>query len=662
MSDATISVKNPDGELLFEVNGDFISLTLSHRFRASITALNGKLTSDSRVLFPYLDGDQEKKYTEIERFFLKFDINLLQDASVKTLLQLLNDENLAFQEFSQKAKSIRNNEHSIPDFKEFTEIIHNLFKDRTLYDLQLLSAYHLAFSQNACNFSVPGTGKTTIVYAAYAYLKNLPKSNPQYKEKHVNRLLIISPLAAFFPWKDEYEKCFGVPPKYKEMVGLTSRERTAIFHSSEEVELILISYQSAAISEDDIINIQDYLKRHDVMLVLDEAHKIKNTDGGKIAEGIKNLSRYAKARVVLTGTPAPNGYQDLYNLYKFIWPTKNIIPFPLPYLREMSESISPSIKANIEKLTDYISPFFIRITKSSLKDLPIPVEHKPIIIPMNESQRIIYEYIGNKFLSGDVDSLDALLKRAGIIRLLQCASNPALLSEAIDDLMLAGTQYGKPITADQDILDAVNKYNTEVPNKYIVAKDLILDLTKSPGPDGKVIVWMLFIKSMHRFKEYLESCGISCELLYGAVPNENEFTPEDVKTREKIIKSFHEEQCPYKVIIANPFAVGESISLHKACRNAIYLEKNFNAAMYIQSKDRIHRYGLKKDDNVNYYYLLSEKSIDEAIHERLLIKEERMLDLIEREPIPLLDLNTGDSGVEDDDFKSILKHYYDRRK
>ena len=492
MSDATISASNPHGELLFEVNGDFISLTLSPRFRASITALNGKLVSDSRVQFPYLDGGQEKKYAEIERFFIKFGINLLQDTTVKALLQLLNDENLAFQEFSQKAKSIRNNEHSIPDFKEFTEIIHNLFKDRTLYDLQLLSAYHLAFSQNACNFSVPGTGKTTMVYAAYAYLKNLSKSNPQYKEKHVNRLLIISPLAAFFPWKDEYKKCFGVPPKYKEMVGLTSKERTAIFHSSEEFELILISYQSAAISEDDIINIQDYLKRHDVMLVLDEAHKIKNTDGGKIAEGIKNLSRYAKARVVLTGTPAPNGYQDLYNLYKFIWPTKNIIPFPLPYLREMSESISPSIKANIEKLTDYISPFFIRITKSSLKDLPIPVEHKPIIIPMNESQRIIYEYIGNKFLSGDVDSLDALLKRAGIIRLLQCASNPALLSEAIDDLMLAGTQYGKPITADQDILDAVNKYNTEVPNKYIVAKDLILDLTKSPGPDGKVIVWMQF--------------------------------------------------------------------------------------------------------------------------------------------------------------------------
>ena len=66
MSDATISASNPHGELLFEVNGDFISLTLSPRFRASITALNGKLVSDSRVQFPYLDGGQEKKYAEIE--------------------------------------------------------------------------------------------------------------------------------------------------------------------------------------------------------------------------------------------------------------------------------------------------------------------------------------------------------------------------------------------------------------------------------------------------------------------------------------------------------------------------------------------------------------------------------------------------------------------
>lgn len=660
MSEVSISLVSIEGIPSFEINGDLGALSSSPRFMANVNALKGTSLSDSCFRFPFQEGEQEKKYMELERFLIKFGISPLQDVSVVNLLQELNEENLAFQEFSEKARKVRNNEHTLEDFKEFTDTIHDVFKTRTLYELQLLSAYHLAFSQNACNFSVPGAGKTSVVYAAYAYLKNLRETHRLYKEKHVNRILIISPLAAFFPWKDEYEKCFGIAPVYKEMVGLSPSQRSAVFHSNEETELILISYQSASISEEDLINIQDYLKRHDVMLVLDEAHKIKNTDGGKIAEGIKSLSRYAKARVVLTGTPAPNGYQDLYNLYKFIWPTKNIIPFPLPYLREMSESTSPSIKANIAKLTNYIAPFFIRVTKSSL-GLPKPIEHRPILVPMSRSQNIIYQYIEDRFLSGDANSLDTLLRKARVIRLLQSASNPILLNEAIDEFILYEPSFSNPINASQDILDAINDSSLEIPNKYLESKKLIQDITKASGPEGKVIVWMLFIKGMHKFRDYLESNGIPCEMLYGATPNENEFTPEEVKTREKIIKAFHQDDSPYKVIIANPFAVGESISLHKACRNAIYLEKNFNAAMYIQSKDRIHRYGLEQDDKVNYYYLLSENSIDEVIHERLLTKEERMLHLIESEPIPLLDLNAGDNDIEEDDFKAILKHYYERR-
>jgi hypothetical protein len=31
----------------------------------------------------------------------------------------------------------------------------------------------MAFSQKSCNFSVPGAGKTTIVYAAYTYLRSV---------------------------------------------------------------------------------------------------------------------------------------------------------------------------------------------------------------------------------------------------------------------------------------------------------------------------------------------------------------------------------------------------------------------------------------------------------------------------------------------------------
>ena len=43
------------------------------------------------------------------------------------------------------------------------------------------------------------------------------------------------------------------------------------------------------------------------------------------------------------------------------------------------------------------------------------------------------------------------------------------------------------------------------------------------------------------------------------------------------------------------------------------MERSFNAAHFIQSKDRIHRYGLEPETETNYYYLLSEESIDEVI-------------------------------------------------
>ena len=48
------------------------------------------------------------------------------------------------------------------------------------------------------------------------------------------------------------------------------------------------------------------------MVVLDEAHKIKNTSGGITATSIMELAKNCTSRVVLTGTPAPNGYEDLY--------------------------------------------------------------------------------------------------------------------------------------------------------------------------------------------------------------------------------------------------------------------------------------------------------------------------------------------------------------
>lgn len=96
------------------------------------------------------------------------------------------------------------------------------------------------------------------------------------------------------------------------------------------------------------------------MVVLDEAHKAKNSSGGVIAQAVLELAKYSSARVVLTGTPAPNGYEDIYNMFKFIWPTKNIIGFEINQLRDIT---AMGDRARIERLISNISPFLFEFEK-----------------------------------------------------------------------------------------------------------------------------------------------------------------------------------------------------------------------------------------------------------------------------------------------------------
>lgn len=559
-----------------------------------------------------------------------------------------------FHIFSEKARLIRDNCCDKEDFQKFVDSLSINLKNRSLYELQLLSAYHLAFSQNACNFSVPGAGKTSVVYGAFAYLSNLPADDSKY----VDKLLIISPLSAFGPWELEYEECFGEKPSTKRLNGKVSvDEKKQYLYSRTPAKITLLSYNSVPSLKDELIY---FLKNNQVMVVLDEAHKIKNTSGGITANGVLDIAQYCSSRVVLTGTPAPNGYEDLYNLYKFIWPTKKVIPFEIYQLKDMSKQESDS---RVETLLNAVAPFFIRVKKSYL-GIPMATEHEPIIVPMGSAQRRIYDVIEKKYMNEIVSSKDNSFKqdliKARLIRMMQAATNPNLLSVPLQQFANNEGFDAKEVVEDSSLIKEVLEYSkNETPAKFIKAKELIEKIIAS---GGKVVVWAIYVKNILDFQEYLLENGIDCRTLYGATPvaTGDEEDDDTIETREKIIAEFHKEDSSFKVIIANPFAVSESISLHKVCHNAIYMERSFNAAHFIQSKDRIHRYGLKPGIETNYYYLLSEDSIDSVINDRLRAKEERLREIIESMPIPLfsnVELETGD-----DDIKALIAEYVSRTK
>ncbi|WP_321316455.1 DEAD/DEAH box helicase [Labilibaculum sp.] len=615
------------------------------------TKLSYEVKDDSIIINSTDSIERVAELLSLAAKYIDADVNY--DTQINSDIKLFREKEQLFEEFSNKANDIKANNCIKEDFEIFTTILTQNMTERRLYPLQLLSAYHLAFSQSGCNFSVPGAGKTSIVYGAYTYLSNLSSDN----SKHVDKIVIIGPLSAFGPWELEFEECFGRKANCKRINGSLSAEDKKQYFYGETSELILISYASVVSIKE---SIQYFLSNHKVMVVLDEAHKIKNTSGGVISTSILELANFCSSRVILTGTPVPNGYEDLYNLFNFIWPKRNVTKYNVGQLRDMSNSMDDS---RVNHLMNNIDPYYIRIKKQDL-NIPKPIENAPILIPMSESQQRVYDFIEQRFVdevNNTNASLHSSLVKAKLIRLQQVASNPALLRESLNRFAEENGDDFTTIEKEDSLImqDVMRYYSDETPAKFIKCADIINQIIKE---NGKVVIWAIFIKTIELLKSYLNSIGIESRTLYGVTPVATDgMTPEDENyefTREAIISEFHNPMCSYNVIIANPFAVAESISLHKVCHNAIYIERSFNCAHFIQSKDRIHRYGLPEDAITNYYYLLSKNTVDEVIDIRLKIKEERMLALIESSPIPLFD-NIGDEGNED--IKAIILDYVKRK-
>ncbi|MEQ1811071.1 MAG: hypothetical protein ABL889_14155 [Terricaulis sp.] len=89
-----------------------------------------------------------------------------------------------------------------------------------------------------------------------------------------------------------------------------------------------------------------------------------------------------------------------------------------------------------------------------------------------------------------------------------------------------------------------------------------------------------------------------------------------------------------QVLIANPAAAGEGISLHTVCHNAIYADRSYVSTHYLQSIDRIHRLGLLPGTETNIFVYRSKAppevgSIDLSVSRRLTEKIRNMQQLLD---------------------------------
>lgn len=528
---------------------------------------------------------------DILAFLAEKQIEFEADTKVKQLISDMEEEQ---REYRYAVHSARN----LPSIKKPRDLI------RDLKPYQQKAFEHLATIKHSANFSVPGSGKTSVVYAAFSHLR---------EKGMVEKLLVIGPLSCFQPWEEEGLACFGHPPSSARLSG-TKNSRQSIFMQAEKFELFLCGYQAAS---NDLQEIIDYLlKKYKFMLVIDESHNIKRFHEGIWAESMLTMARYAAKRAILTGTPAPNSYYDLWSQFTFLWPGKNLLG-----TKEEYQSKAESLQGRTE-IKDAIRPFFFRVRKSEL-NLPEPV-FKHYSCDMKPYQSQIYDAIATKFLTElkltPQENINLReWRRAKIVRLIQTASNPTLLARYSEEFDIK-----EMLDVDQSMIDLIEKYPTyEVPAKI---EQLSLLVDELIGSGKKVVVWTSFIHNILSIKKILDSKNILTYVIYGGIPKDEDVDIEF--NREQQIRDFKKSAKPC-VLLANPAACAESISLHKSVHDAIYLDRTFDCGQYLQSLDRLHRIGLSPDEIVTYHLLLSNNSIDETIDRRLLEKEQYMLNILE---------------------------------
>ncbi|MFJ3199312.1 DEAD/DEAH box helicase [Streptomyces sp. NPDC086989] len=465
--------------------------------------------------------------------------------------------------------------------------------------------------RHGANFSVPGAGKTRVGLAVYAAAR---------EKGDARRLLVVSPKSAYESWITESGECFDEAPVTKVMGKVPD----------PHAEIMVVNYERLDRS---LTGLAGWLRAAPSMVILDEAHRMKLGADGTYGSACMALGPLSRRRLILTGTPAPNGARDLENLLSFVWPGHG--------RRVVTQAVAGGDLAHASSV---LRPLFTRTTK---KELGLP-PFQPVIrsVPLDGLHREIYDALVGRFTARaelSREDFDGLGK--AMLRLLMAATSPALLVE--------GTSKYEPLNFQVPPLEIPegeslfkllqNLHQHEVPPKYLEVRDIV---SKNADAGRKTLVWSTFVRNITSLERVLGDFRPA--VVHGGTAD-----------RAEEIRRFREDPDCF-VLISNPATLGEGISLHRECHDAVYIDRDFMAGRFLQSLDRIHRLGLAPDTQTRVTVLASSGTIDEVVALRLAEKLEFMGAILDDPSVRQLgDLQEEGPvtvGMDEADVRALLEH------
>lgn len=475
---------------------------------------------------------------------------------------------------------------------------------RRLKDHQLAGLARLAAWHHGANFSVPGAGKTTVTFALHLLIKaNIPF------------LFVVAPRNAFLAWQEVIGECllddlatqearkFAIPQADSDIGALVRNGRTHF----------LVSYEMLVRLEPTIAS---FLGRYATHLVVDESHRMKAGYRSQRGSSLLRISHLAQRRDILSGTPMPQAPSDVQSQLDFLYPGAGL-----------GDRINRGESARL-----VLGDRYVRTTK---RDLGLPPRVQEFIdVDMNPAHLALYSIVKDE-LRRRVSQLrhnanEILQARRSVIRLLQISANPASALRA-----MAPTHQSSQERALYAAVMAEG-VSAKVLKAEAMAREFALQ-------GRKTLVWTIFTDTVEEVSRRL--ADLNPVTIRGGVPSGD---IEDVDSREGRIERFrHDPDC--WVMVANPAAASEGMSLHMQCHDAIYVDRSFNATHFLQSIDRIHRLGLPEGVDTRIHVIRNRVpagigSVDRAVGRRLLAKIRALDDLLNDPDLRQLALDEEAAG------------------
>jgi len=425
-------------------------------------------------------------------------------------------------------------------------------------------------------FMEMGTGKTKVLIDNLAML---------YDKGKVDGALIIAPKGVIGTWyKQEIPNHL---PDHIENVSvmwqslITKKQKNnldALFKAEEKLHILIMNVEALSTSKGTEFAAR-FLNSHKTLMAIDESTTIKNSSA-KRTKNILALSKYAKYRRIMTGSPVTKNPLDLYSQCEFLSPWllnfQSFYAFRNRYaemktIHARGRSIQVVHKfQNIGELSDKLKGFSYRVLKEDCLDLPDKIYIKRNIALTSEQLKLYQQMktMALAVLNGkQVTSVTVLTQ---LMRLHQITCGHFTADDGSTQLVKSNR-----ITELMNVLE-------EVEGKAIIWANYQHDITN-------------IIKAI--VEEYGEESIVD---YYGLTPQEN---------RQENIQQFQNNpKCRF--LIGTPQTGGYGITL-TAANTVIYYSNGYDLEKRLQSEDRAHRIGQKK--SVTYVDLICENTVDEKI-------------------------------------------------